>query len=74
MGQIRRPSIEEEEISREQHAEYVSQWEEQNNARILSRHGRPGRSEPTAKNNDVSAHIVEGGAEESLPVQEVDNG
>lgn len=63
---------EEDEIK---HTEYVTQWEkDNNNERVLSRHGRSGRSQPAPKNNDVSAHIVEGRKEKSLPVQEVDNG
>ena len=69
-----RTNHDEEEERRLQHAEYVTQWEEENNARVLSRHGRSGRSQPAPKNNDVSAHIMEGEQEKSIPVQEVDNG
>ena len=66
--------ITEEEEEEIKHAEYVTQWEKYNNERVLSRHRRSGRSQPAPKNNDVSAHIVEGRKEKSLPVQEVDNG
>jgi len=66
--------ITEEEEDEIKHAEYVTQWEEDNNERVLSRHGRLSRSQPATKNNDVSAHIVEGRKEKSFPVQEVDNG
>lgn len=66
--------ITEEEEDEIKHAEYVTQWEEDNNERVLSRHGRLSRSRPATKNNDVSAHIVEGRKEKSFPVQEVDNG
>lgn len=64
---------EDEEKERIKHAEYVTQWE-QENARVLSRDGRSGRPKPTTKSDDVSTHSVEGEQEKPLPRQEVDNG
>ena len=56
---------EDEEKERIKHAEYVSQWEEENNARVLSRDGRSGRPEPTTKSDGVST--PSGLASQSLP-------
>lgn len=64
---------EEEEEERIKHAEYVTQWE-QENARVLPRDGRSGRPKPAAKSDDVSTHSMESEQEKPLPRQEVDNG
>lgn len=66
--------ITEEEEDNIKYTEYVTQWEKENNERVLSRHGRLSRPKPTTKNNGVSTHAVEGKEKESLPVQEMDNG
>ena len=69
-----RTEDEERYIKEVKHAEYVTQWEEDNNARVLSRDGRSGRPRPATKSDDVSTHSMEGEQEKSLPRQEVDHG
>lgn len=63
-----------EEAEEGKYIEYVTQWEEENNARVLPRDGRSGRPKPTTKSDDVSTHSMEGEQEKSLPRQEVDHG